>query len=254
MKRSIKSLNGYTLAAVDGEIGTVEEFYFDDETLTVRYLIVKTGYWWFGRKILIPTRAVGNPDCESLKFPINLTKEEVRNSPDIDTDKPVSRKHETELYNHFQWQNYWSPGALSVGVWGLTGTVPLVTERIPESENAATQEPDNDVHLRSTRELTGYSVHGTDSKVGKVEDFIIDDNTWKLTFFVVDAGSWMHGKKVLLSPGCVREISWSNSAIYVSMPAVAIENGPEYDPSKTVNVLYQNRFYDYYGRPHPINS
>src|SRR5687768_10649184 len=116
MKRSIKSLNRYTLAAIDGEIGTVEDFYFDDETLTVRYLIVKTGYWWFGKKILIPTKAVDNPDWESLKFPVNLSKEEVRNSPNIDTEKPVSRQEESELYNHFHWENYWNRGAFSVRV------------------------------------------------------------------------------------------------------------------------------------------
>ena len=86
MKRSVKSLLGYTMHATDGEIGTVEEFYFDDHTWTIRYLIVKTGSWLFGRKVLISPEALQTTDWDMRQFPTNLSKEQIRNSPDIRMD------------------------------------------------------------------------------------------------------------------------------------------------------------------------
>ena len=250
MKRSIKSLNGYTMAATDGEIGTVEDFYFDDESLTVRYVIVNTGYWWFGKKVLIPTDTLDNADWELKSFPINLTREEIRNSPDVDTEKPVSRQQEAGLHKYYGRPNYWSPGGFSVGVWGLTGTVPLATKRIPDENADSEDRRDYNVHLRSTQELKGYRIHGVDGKVGELDDFIIDDNTWKLHYLVIDTGGWLPGKRVLLSPKCIEEISWADATIFINLPADEIEKGPEYDPSNAVNVLHENLLYDYYGRPH----
>lgn len=110
MKRNIKSLIGFTIGATDGEIGKVTEFYFDDETWTIRYLIVETGSWLFGRKVLISPIALLTPDWENKIFPINLTKEQIKNSPDIDTERPVSRQQELDMYAHYPWGTYWGSG------------------------------------------------------------------------------------------------------------------------------------------------
>ncbi|MEO6538431.1 MAG: PRC-barrel domain-containing protein, partial [Ferruginibacter sp.] len=64
MERNIKSLTGYTIGATDGEIGNVDEFYFDDKDWIIRYLVVKTGSWLFGRKVLIAPQAVQKIDWE----------------------------------------------------------------------------------------------------------------------------------------------------------------------------------------------
>ena len=248
MKRSIKSLIGYSMGTPGGETGTVTEFYFDDETLTVRYLIVKTGYWWFERKVLIPSEAVAKLDYERQSFLVDMTKHQIRNSPDIDTDKPVSRQQEAELYKRLQWPDYWSPGSFSVGVWGLTGTIPFATKKVSDKKFDSTNDSNYDFHLRSTRELTGYHIYGTDHEVGTVEDFVIDDNMWQLDFLVVDTGNWLPGKKVLLSPTCIKDINWASSTILVDIAATAIEKHPVYDPSASVNLLYEGLLYDKYGK------
>jgi len=94
MKRSVKSLTGYLMGASDGEIGKVIDFYFDDKTWAIRYLIVETGDWLSGRKVLISPQALLSTNWENGSFPINLTKEQIENSPNIDTDMPVSRQQE----------------------------------------------------------------------------------------------------------------------------------------------------------------
>ena len=105
MKRAIKNLIGFTMGATDGEIGKVTDFYFDDLTWTIRYFVVDTGNWLLNRKVLISPEALLDVDWTNKIFPINLTKEQIKNSPALETDQPVSRQHEMELYAHYPWTN-----------------------------------------------------------------------------------------------------------------------------------------------------
>jgi len=130
MERNINSLRGFTIGATDGEIGKVKEFYFDDETWAVRYLIVETGNWLSGRAVLIAPQALLFPDWEHEVFPINLTKEQIKSSPDIDTDKPISRRKEIELYGHYPWRSYWGSGFFAGGFGGYASPPPHVDEEI----------------------------------------------------------------------------------------------------------------------------
>ncbi|MBN1992099.1 MAG: PRC-barrel domain-containing protein, partial [Anaerolineae bacterium] len=113
MLRSVKELKNYTLQAKDGEVGLVVDLYFDDDQWTVRYLVVDTGKWLPGRRVLVNRLALGRPDWQSHVFPVDLTKEQVKNSPDIDLAQPVSRQAEIDLVQHYQWPIYWSmPGGI----------------------------------------------------------------------------------------------------------------------------------------------
>lgn len=248
MQQNVKSLTGFTLGATDGEIGKVEEFYFDDETWTIRYLIVKTGGWLSGRKVLISPTALKQPDWQNEIFPVNLTKDQIKNSPDIDTEKTVSRQQEIELYDHYAWPYY---GAAGAGFYGGIGMAGMVDSRIPFDqviEDQNNKKGPADPHLRSTNEVQGYQIHATDGKIGDVEDFIIDDKTWSISFLIVDTGNWFPGKKVILSPKWIREIKWQDSSVHIDIPVDAVKNSPEYDPTVPIEDTYKNKLYHYYGR------
>jgi len=218
---------GFSIGATDGEIGTVKEFYFDDESLSIRYLIVQTGNWLFERKVLIPTEAIQESDWDHQRFLTNLTKEQIRNSPDIDTDQPVSRQKEKELFEHYPLPNYWGPRAFSPNVWA--GAFPFTTARV--SVHKSETETKHDIHLRSAKELTGYRVSGVDGDVGELEDFVMDPQTWKLEFFIVDTSNWFPGQKIMLSPHWIQEINWANSTIFLNRSLDGSELKQEYDPS-----------------------
>src|SRR5215203_5588313 len=98
MLHKISDLKGYTISATDGEIGEVQDFYFDDDDWTIRYLVIDTGKWLPGRKVLISPISMGKANRDRQSIAINLTKEQIENSPGIDTDKPVSRQYETSYY------------------------------------------------------------------------------------------------------------------------------------------------------------
>jgi sporulation protein YlmC with PRC-barrel domain len=210
MQRNINSLTGYKMEASDGEIGEVKEFYFDDETWFIRYLIVETGNWFSNKKVLIAPQALLLPDWENKKFPINLTKEQIKNSPDIDTDKPISRRQEIKLYGHYPWRSYWGSGFYAGGFGGYINSDPVVDERIEKGVDSTDQQPDDDPHLRSTERVSGYHIHATDGDIGHVNDFIIDDETWEITELVIDTHNWIGGHKVLIPVRRVKEIQWEN--------------------------------------------
>lgn len=248
MQRNVKSLIGFTIGATNGEIGKVDQFYFDDETWTIRYLIVKTGGWLLGRKVLISPTALLEPDWEHQTFPAHLTKEQVKHSPDIDTEKPVSRQHEMDLYNHYAWP-YEIP--IGVGFYGGLGMLGMADSRIPFEEQIHAQQTESqagDPHLRSTNEVKGYKLHAADGEIGAVEDFIVDDSTWSIQFLVIDTGNWIPGKKVLIAPRWIKEISWEHSTVNVDITIDAVKNSPEYDAAKPLPDTYVQDLYSHYGK------
>lgn len=226
MQHPLKSMIGYKILATDGEIGSVEEFYFDDVTWNIRYLVVETGNWLLGRKVLISRAALDKPDQKTKTFSVNLTCDQVRNSPNIDTQRPVYRQHEEELHAYYSWPLYWESG-----YGGTFGVTPY-----PLFENALDQKPigprqEDDLHLRSTAHISGYAIHATDGEIGHVEGFLFDDEKWVLIYMVVDTGHWLPGKKILLPPHWINDIKWEKSCVYLNRAKEAVLQCQVFDPA-----------------------
>src|SRR5215212_2768285 len=114
MLTSAGKLVGYKLGAVDGQFGKVKDFYFDDETWTVRYLVADTGGWLPGLQVLISPFALKSVDHDTKHINVSLTKAQIEKSPPIDADKPVSRQFELAYSQYFGWPMYWYGPSL----WG----------------------------------------------------------------------------------------------------------------------------------------
>ena len=232
MQHNVNSLIGYSMEAKDGEIGKVKEFYFDDQTWAIRYLILKTGNWLSGRKVLISPVALIKGECKSGRFPVNLTKEQICSSPDIDTDKPVSHQQEIELYGHYAWQRYGGSGFYAGGSAPfIVDSPPIIDEKIiKQTDN--TERSGDALHLRSTERVTGYHVHAIDGAIGHVKDFIIDDQTWQLTYLVIDTNNWIGGEKVLIPVSHIKEVQWENFNVIVDENIASIKNSKVFHESE----------------------
>lgn len=241
MKRNVKSLIGYSMGATDGEIGKITEFYFDDETWTIRYLIVETGNWFFGRKVLISPHVLLKRDWWKEVFPVNLTREQIIASPHLDTEKSVSRQHEIEFNKLHPW-NSTMDGAL----WGGVYPILLDMDVQKEIDSIDGRKSEDNPHLRSTAKVTGYKVMASDGEIGDVEDFIFDEKTWELAFIVVDTGKWLPGKKVLISPKWIKEIDWETSSVIVKALVEQVKSSPEYDPSLPISESYEANLQHHY--------
>ncbi|MFT4803598.1 MAG: hypothetical protein ACJAZM_000569 [Cyclobacteriaceae bacterium] len=238
MKRSIKSLIGFTLSATDGEIGKVREFYFDEYTWTIRYLVVGNVTWLSDRVVLISTEALLSVDWANKKFLVDLNKDQIENSPDINTNEPVSRQEEIKLNSYYAWAAYWGPG-----YYGTGPTTDLKQEILEQSVGAENNQ------LRSTYKVSGYSVTASNGKIGDVEGFMMDDVNWKINFMLIDIGQWLPGKKVLLSPDLIKKIDWKTASVIVNTTVAHVKQSPGYDPDQELNEAYSLALHNYYKSP-----
>lgn len=106
-----------------------------------------------------------------------------------------------------------------------------------------------DPHLRSTREVIGYTIRARDGEIGAVDDFLVDDPTWVVRYLVIDAGGWWSGKKVLVAPDWVNASSWERSDVRIDLPRETIKNAPPFDPYTGVSRDYEARLHEYYRQP-----
>jgi hypothetical protein len=245
MLRSLKDLERYNVSATDGDIGSVADFLLDDERWAIRYLVVKTGSFFNERRVLVSPIFFREVDWSATRFHVALTMDKVKNSPSVDTNKPVSRQNERDYYGYFGYPYYWG----SSGMWG-TGNFPgtLLAREWYNPSADCTDEP-GDAHLRSVQEVRGYHIQGSDESIGHVDDFIVDDLTWAIRYLVVDTSNWWVSKKVLIAPPWATRVSWGERNVYVDMPRQAIKDSPEWNAYAAVNREYETRLYDYYGRP-----
>jgi sporulation protein YlmC with PRC-barrel domain len=244
MLRSLRDLLGSTILATDGEIGKVHDFYFDDEHWTVRYMVADTGGWLMGRLVLLSPVALGEPDWSGRIFPVSLTRQQIEDSPSAESDRPVSRQHQLELHGYYGWPLYWVGGMDTAGILGVYPE--LVVE--PELHKAETPakgaetvgQGQDDPHLRSTREVTGYHIQAADGGIGHVQDFVVDDEDWTIRHMVVDTRNWLPGKNVLVSPQSIAEVNWEDHKVRVNLPREKIKEAPGFHASALISRQYES--------------
>ncbi|HEX3009742.1 MAG TPA: PRC-barrel domain-containing protein [Bacteroidales bacterium] len=232
----MKSLINSKIEAIDGEIGKLDDFYFDDRSWGIRYMVADTAKWIEGRKVLLSPVVVQEPDIPYKHIPVKLTKQQIQNSPDIDTKKPVSRQYEVEFSEQYFWPAY-----------GLTEfDLPSMDNEdlIHEKDTSLSS---GDPHLRSINEVLQYNIGALDGDIGHVDDVLLDTESWTIHFWVVKTRNWLPGKKVLISPHWINLISWEDKKVFVDVPAETIRNSPEYDPDKPMQAEYEEELNHYYG-------
>ena len=249
MLRNASQINGYAIAASDGRLGTVADFLFDDVSWSVRWLVVDTGKWLSGRKVLLPPVVFGRLDPADGEFAVGLTMQQVKDSPDIGSARPVSRQIETNIYDYYGWQPYWGTDLL-MGGFGDGGKArsvsPVPESRLLAEDIAAAQRSKDDPHLRSFEAVTGYHIHASDGDIGHVEDFLLEVADWKVRYLVVNTHNWWPGKRILIAPRSVRRIDWTDSLVNLKVDRQTVKESPAYDASTTLDRTYETNFQRYY--------
>jgi hypothetical protein len=203
-------LKGVVIQATDGEIGTVDQLYFEDETWAIRYLTIETGGWLGGRRVLISPISVVHADWQAKRLDVALTKKQVENSPAIATHRPVSRQHEAEFFGYYGYPYYWEGPYL----WGpALYPVGLASRTTASAETMADsiRKESPDSHLRSTDAVSGYHIEAADGEIGHVNGFLLDDKAWAVRYLEVATRNWWPGKDVLISPAWIELVSWTDS-------------------------------------------
>lgn len=258
MLRNMKDLLGYALQATDGIIGDLKDFYFDDQSWVVRYLIVDTGTWLSSRKVLVSPIAIAGSSATGKVFLSSLTRKQVKNSPDIDTDKPVSRQHELRHLDYYGHPKYWEGVGLAGGIYPswLTGfhnrgnavedpwSQPDRIRRADEANQGTNAHP----HLRSCNAVLQYHVHASDGEIGHVKGMLVNLETWAVRYIVVNMSSWWFGHEVLIAPQWIQNVSWPDRTVAVNLVRQAVKLAPPYDSSVPLDPELELRIFEHYGR------
>lgn len=238
---AFSQLDGTQLQGTDDSIGTLKDVFLSDDDWTVRYLVVDTGGWFSGRRVLVSPSAITARNWGMRNAAVKMTQQQVESGPDIDFKKPVSRQMELELAAHYDWPVYWAGG------YGVGGAAMLPPASVVPHEKQHEIE-DRLSNLRSASEVNGYYIQATDGDIGHVEELIIDDETWIVRYLVIDTKNWLPARKVLIAPDWIEAISWTDKTVEVNLTRQAIKDSPEYYAGQPVNRGYEERLYDFYGR------
>ena len=259
MLRTINEMHDYAIGAVDGEVGHVKDLYVDDGDWIVRYLVVETGGWLSSRRVLISPIAIGEPDWAKRLLPVSITKEQVRKSPDFDSEKPVTRQHELEYSSYYGYPYYWG----GMGYWGggmypnmmLSGYGGIPASRSEETQVRdarvqadASRHENADPHLRSCAAINGYHIHASDGDIGHVAGMLLDDETWAVRYLIVDTSNWWMGHKMLIAPQWIDSVSWADRSVSVGLTRQAVKDAPAYDPVASPTRTGEGLLHEHYGR------
>ena len=214
MLHNVKQLYGKKLGAIDGDIGHIKDFYFDDKTWAVRYVVADTGSWLSGREILLSpnafgTDAFGNPDIVGNALGVHLTRKQIEGSPSIDSHRPISRQDEEQYYNYYGWSGYWQDGT----GWSGAGIPIVIPPTIPAPPPVPRSVLPEDNHLRSAKALVGYDIRTVDDTIGAVSSLMIAGKEWRVHELVIETGSWFSGKQILILTKNVTRIAETGSEI-----------------------------------------
>jgi hypothetical protein len=247
MLKNTAHFKGLVVRATDGELGTVDELYFDDESWAVRYLTVETGGWLGGRSVLISPMSVTEADWPAKQLDVALTKKQVENSPDISTHAPIARRHERAYLSYYGYPYYWE----GPHPWGSASypSALVSSANLAGEAKERMQAAEQDTHLRSTAAITGYHIDASDGEIGHVDGFIVDDEAWAIRYMEVATQNWWPGKTVLISPEWIEKMSWRDEKVYVGLLRDAIQSGPRYDGLRPITREYEDRLHTHYGRP-----
>lgn len=248
MLHGIKELRGFSVEGSDGVIGRVRDFYFDDQDWLVRFFVVDTGAWLQQRRVLIAPAAFGKVDWHARRLPVALTRERVGNSPDIDTQKPVSRQHEMEQYTYYGFPLPWG----GPGVWrnGMpAGPTAAEQAQFVERQLQLQRERGDDPHLRGCDAVMRYHVHAIDGEIGHVDGLVVDDETWAIRYIIVNTSDWRLGHDVLVAPQWISDIAWLDATVTVGLTRRAIKDAPPYDRLMPPDRDHERRLYRHHGQP-----
>lgn len=209
---SLKLHKSSKVFARDGEVGRLDQFFFDDRQWRVRYLIVDTGGWLVHNQVLIPPSVIDRVERVDHGYQVRLSllRQQVEQSPDVDSDMPVSRQREVELFSYYRWPHDWT-GAGVLGTAAFLPTIPALDEEPIRLESAG------DPHLRSSHEMLGYNVQAADGDFGHVVDFDVSAEDWIIKNFILEVRKGWHFFRYPVPAQSVRAVSWEDRSVTLSI-------------------------------------
>lgn len=247
MLRSIEDLIKSGVTCPDGDLGRVEQVYFDVRTWGMCYLIVDTSAWGYGEKIWVPLRCISQIDFASGVVKLNRTQQKMLSSSSLDTKTPVSRLQEVRIFDYYDCKPYWEEANFHGTPHDPAAPLePDANTRMTEQMNAlnALNALNATVHPLSTKEVGGFTIEALEGPIGHIRDFVFDDETWLIRYLTVDTRDWWQSEsEVLLSTESFKCIDSTTSTISTSLSRDAIKRSPAYIDAVPLSRMYETQLH-----------
>lgn len=219
---SVNTMLNADLEVLDGDFGRCKDCLFEEDSWVIRYLAIDTHKWLpFGHKLVISPISVDLTRSVDGRLFVELTRDQIKNSPPLAEHEPVSRKYEKSLFEYYGYGQYWG----GLGLWGAFSRPNALIGVASDSLEEALEDGR---HLRSVRELEHYRVKCGEQTVGHVIDFLFNKDTWAVSTLVVETENWPRGQgRRLLPVADITNIDWSSRAVFTSLTASKVVDLPE---------------------------
>lgn len=245
---SFNVLREFDLVAQDGKVGHLDDIFFDDTDWRARYLVVNGHGWFSGALRTIPVQACKAIDVANRRIVLDVDAEAVRNSPDLEAHRPISRRREKELVDYFQILPHWEDPQWLDPHFHHAELPPDRAETVPSSKAEPESVDPAAVHLRSAREVEGYRVMARDGEIGHIVDFLIDEHSLGIRHVVVHTGGWLNSRDVIVAPSHALEIEWKLRSVRVDLTRSQVEQGPGYDSHEPLDPEKERSLVEFYRR------
>jgi len=224
---------------VDGEIGRIEDLCFREDEWTVRYVVVAMED--LAREALLLSAYLGPFQRDTHTVPADIRREQVQNTPALDRTQALTQQDEQELHELYGWPVYWWEQEHEItpidDLWGESAEEPPVAAE-PEPEEEGPQ-------LQFVSDLLEiYGVQSDDGEVGILQDVIVEDETWAITYLVVNLQP--AGHRVLLATEYVQTVDLGARRIYLAVTKDAIVNSPIVSSEQPLTPELEQSLREYY--------
>ena len=255
MMYTLSDLDNFSIHALNGQIGSVKDFYFDDRRWVIRYLVVEVSSASNSYKVLLTPAVIKHLNLAHKTFAVDMSIEEIQNSPRIEIGRSASMQYEIDYLSYYGYAFYWgnnlrsSPSSLE----DFTSSTPndFVAQITTKTEDVfvaidGVRRMYGDRHLRSFHEIVDYRIHATDDEIGHLQSVLVDEDTWTIQYCVADTSNWLFGHQVLITTQAIKDISWGSTKIYVDMTRQQVKKASLFDPSTPLNLQRELGVYLYH--------
>lgn len=239
MLASLTELRSYYVQGKGGEIGRIEDLCFREDDWIVRYVVVDMED--LGREALLLSAYLGPFHRDTHTVSADIRREQVQNTPAFDRAQPLTKREEQELHELYGWPGYWWEQEHQItpldDLWGD----PLEEPQIPEERE---QEEEGPQRQFVSDLLDVYGIQSDDGEVGILQDVIVEDENWAISYLVVNVQP--AGHRVLLAADYIQAVDLGARRIYLAVTKDAIVNSPVVSSEQPITPELEQSLREYY--------
>lgn len=211
--QGLKHMFGYDVCATDGKIGKVEDFFVEEGSWNLRYMIVRTGGVLSGERALSPIGCIVSTDVQRRRVNVAFSRAQAAAMVPPGEIRTVSAEMEDILKSLYGGADY----RRDTGLVRLGCDISFANRPVSS--------------LRSVREITTYRIETLDGPCGICTDFLSDPSNWTVPYLVVNTKEWIPHGHVLVPTAWVRYISWQEMQTDVGVRRPRIQHAQRFDPA-----------------------